>query len=61
MSGSNVRYHAGNYGVQGIPAESNMPPYRYDGLGWTDFYGNFWLFGGSNEGNSQDYADMNFC
>jgi hypothetical protein len=41
-----ARNHNGNYGTLGIPNESNMPPSRRYPLSWTDFNGNFWLFGG---------------
>jgi hypothetical protein len=46
MSGSNEGEQNGNYGIQGIPNESNMPSSRYLAIGWTDLNGNLWLFGG---------------
>jgi hypothetical protein len=60
MSGSNQIRHNGNYGVQGIPNESNMPSCRENALGWTDLNGNLWLFGGVNSGKTKDYSNMNF-
>lgn len=46
----------GVYGVLGTPAAGNTPGGRYDAATWTDFSGNFWLFGGwglvSNPGAS---------
>jgi hypothetical protein len=38
---------AGVYGTLGSPAAGNLPGSRTEGVGWTDVYGNFWLFGGS--------------
>jgi hypothetical protein len=43
MSGSDVTCQ---YGELGTPDESNMPSCRYSAVGWTDKYGNLWLFGG---------------
>jgi len=38
---------SGNYGVQGVPAASNLPPamYKTDAC-WTDSQGKFWFYGG---------------
>jgi hypothetical protein len=47
MSGSNETNQNGNYGILGIPDESNMPSSREYALGWTDSNGNLWLFGGT--------------
>jgi hypothetical protein len=60
MCGSNEIDQNGNYGIQGIPDESNLPSSRRNALSWTDLNGNFWLFGGVNPGNSKDYSDRNF-
>ena len=38
---------AGVYGTLGSAAAGNLPGSRTEGVGWTDIYGNFWLFGGS--------------
>jgi hypothetical protein len=60
MSGSNVISQNGNYGIQGIPDESNMPPSRDLACGWTDLHGNFWLFGGAVFSSKiEEYAKMN--
>jgi N-acetylneuraminic acid mutarotase len=50
VSGSNVVGAMGVYGVQGVPASTNVPGARIDALAWTDSGGNLWLFGGN--GNS---------
>ncbi len=47
MKGSNLVNSPGNYGTQGIPGSANNPPARYQAAYWTDFNGDFWLFGGS--------------
>jgi gliding motility-associated-like protein len=36
----------GNYGVKGMPADSNLPVGRYQCAYWLDAQGNFWMFGG---------------
>jgi hypothetical protein len=46
MSGSNDIGHNGNYGEQGKPSESNIPPSRNNALSWIDLNGKFWLFSG---------------
>ncbi len=38
---------AGNYGMLGMAAPSNLPPARTDAITWTDSSGIFWLFGGA--------------
>jgi Chitobiase/beta-hexosaminidase C-terminal domain/Galactose oxidase, central domain len=38
---------AGVYGTLGNAAAENLPGSRTEGVGLTDIYGNFWLFGGS--------------
>jgi N-acetylneuraminic acid mutarotase len=48
ISGSNSRNAAGNYGVQGTAAGSNMPPGRSGMAFWGDNAGNFWFYGGFN-------------
>ncbi len=39
----------GVYGTQGIPAVGNYPGGRIDAYGWTDAYGNIWIFGGQGD------------
>jgi N-acetylneuraminic acid mutarotase len=46
MSGSNFISAPGNYGVQGVPASSNMPPARSGMAYWADNVGNLWFYGG---------------
>jgi hypothetical protein len=58
MSGSTNKNQNGYYGILGIPDESNMPASREYALGWTDFHGNLWLFGG-NAGKIKDYSQVN--
>ena len=36
----------GVYGIQGTPAAGNIPGGRGAASGWTDKYGNLWLYGG---------------
>ena len=37
----------GVYGMLGVPAPTNMPGARDSAATWTDFKGNFWMFGGN--------------
>ncbi|MBK7692554.1 MAG: T9SS type A sorting domain-containing protein [Bacteroidetes bacterium] len=46
LHGTDTANSYGNYGVKGMPADSNMPGGYYEGAYWTDKHGNFWLFGG---------------
>jgi len=46
MGGPNTGDHSGTYGVQGIPAATNVPGGRSGAVSWTDADGNLWLFGG---------------
>ncbi len=46
VSGSNTVNASGNYGSQGVPAPTNVPPGRLNAVSWTDADGNLWLFGG---------------
>jgi len=51
MSGSNgANSPQGVYGTQGTAAASNVPGGRYSANCWTDSSGNFWLFGGRDNG-----------
>ena len=47
VSGSNQSEQAGIYGTQGVPSPNNVPGARYEGVGWTDAQGSFWVFGGT--------------
>ncbi len=46
MHGPDSAGNDGKYGVLGIPADSNLPPARYQAAYWRDKQGNFWMFGG---------------
>jgi hypothetical protein len=60
MSGSNGRNQEGQYGIQGKSSKSNMPSSRQSALGWTNLYGNLWLFGGTRSGKTDVYSDVKF-
>ena len=46
ICGANVGNQRGTYGIQGIPATSNIPGGRQWASGWIDGSGNLWIFGG---------------
>lgn len=47
MKGPGTVNPPGNYGVQGVPAATNLPPPRYESCAtWVDNNGNLWMFGG---------------
>lgn len=46
MHGPTATMGAGIYGSKGIPAPSNQPGARNDGVGWVGDDGNLWTFGG---------------
>ncbi|HYV94306.1 MAG TPA: kelch repeat-containing protein [Chitinophagales bacterium] len=47
MKGTNSAFDPGSYGVQGVPATTNVPASRSEcAASWVDVSGNFWLFGG---------------
>jgi len=49
MKGPGIAHNTGNYGVQGVAANTNLPPCRGFGIAsWTDTTGNFWMYGGFN-------------
>ncbi len=50
ISGSNTTNAAGNYGVQGVPASSNIPPGKSSMAYWADNAGNLWFYGGYTPG-----------
>jgi len=49
----------GVYGSLGSASAANIPGGRAAASFWTDSSGNFWLFGGSGFGVSQDLGDLN--
>jgi N-acetylneuraminic acid mutarotase len=46
VSGSDIEWQAGVYGIMGTAAPSNVPGARSDAVSWVDAGGKFWLFGG---------------
>jgi hypothetical protein len=48
VSGSSSEDSSGVYGIQGVPAPSNIPGARTDAVGWVDGQNNLWLFGGAD-------------
>jgi len=56
IHGDSAANSAGNFGTQGVPSPSNEPPSFYEACEWTDFNGNFWLFGG--ESYAGTYGDL---
>lgn len=54
MGGSNTGAENQVTGTLGTPAPGNIPAVRYQATSWTDKNGNFWLFGGSNVGDTED-------
>src|SRR4030066_123469 len=58
MKGPNTVSDPGSYGIQGVPAASNLPPSRHEtSCSWTDNAGNLWLYGGITN-SSQRYGDL---
>ncbi len=45
---------SGNYGIQGVPSATNLPPERHSAASWIDNLGHLWLFGGIS-GSTQGY------
>jgi hypothetical protein len=52
VSGSNLPFAGGVYGVQGIASASNVPGSRNSPVNWVDSDGNLWLFGGGGYGSN---------
>jgi hypothetical protein len=50
VSGSSSASQVGSYGVQGVPAPSNVPGARQQSGSWTDASGDLLLFGGHGYG-----------
>ncbi len=59
VGGSNLVNQAGNYGLQGVPSPSNVPPARGLAYNWIDSSGTFWLFGGSSAPTQQSDTFLN--
>lgn len=47
MGGSTIVNQQGNYGSLNFPSTTNIPGGRFSSAGWTDQFGNLWLFGGT--------------
>jgi hypothetical protein len=58
VSGSSSANAAGNYGILGTSAPTNVPGARALANGWTDGDGNLWLFGGSSNFVSAAFNDL---
>jgi PKD repeat protein len=55
MNGSGIAGAGGNYGVQGVPSPTNLPPSRAWGVStWVDNAGDLWMFGGYGGGTYSD-------
>jgi len=53
VGGSSTANAPGVYGIEGVPAATNIPGGRYDAVSWIDGSGNFWLFGGADAVGSE--------
>ena len=58
VSGSSSANAAGNYGIQGTTATSNMPGARFSAVSWFDST-NLWLFGGYGCDSTGTLGDLN--
>ena len=52
VAGSNAVLSTGSYGTLGTAAASNQPAARYGAAYWTDTSGNFYMFGGLQNGSA---------
>jgi hypothetical protein len=59
MGGSNLMDQPGTYGIQGVPAPSNVPGARQFAVSWIDKTGDFWLFGGIAMDSTGTFGDIN--
>ena len=59
MTGSKLNDQMGLYGSLGIPSASNSPGARVAPFTFTDFSGNFWLFGGNGMAGVFQAGDLN--
>jgi len=58
MKGPGTPNHPGVYGIQGVSAPTNTPGSRgWAAASWVDKTGNFWMFGGFDNG-SGDMSDL---
>lgn len=64
MKGTSTMSDPGNYGIQGVPASTNLPRSRQEtAAAWTDINGDLWMFGGTddNEGCLNDLWRFNIA
>ena len=59
MNGDSTANSLGHFVTQGIFSPSNNPPGLYEACQWTDKEGNFWLFGGGEQGHHNDLWKFN--
>jgi hypothetical protein len=59
VHGDNTPNHYGIYGTKGVPAQSNAPGSRSNGVSWIDASGNLWMLGGY--GYALSTAQYNFA
>jgi hypothetical protein len=59
ISGSNGMNQSGTYGTQGKTASASVPGARSNAVGWTDYYGNFWMFGGTGYDSAGTQGQLN--
>lgn len=59
MSGSDLAYSIGFYGVQGTANPTNFPSARNSSRTWIDAQGNLWLFGGTGYDATGTLGDLN--
>lgn len=58
MNGDSTANQQGVWGTQGVYAPGNTPPALYEACEWTDKQGNFWLFGGQDSTQFEEYSDL---
>jgi hypothetical protein len=58
MGGDTTSNQAGNYGVKGVAAATNLPPALSSATFWKDKNGDFFLFGGLNPSPFKPYNDI---
>jgi N-acetylneuraminic acid mutarotase len=61
LSGADTCNQPGSYGTLGVPSPANLPGARYGAASWSDFSGNFWLFGGGGHdanGSNSPLSDL---
>ena len=59
VSGSDMGHQSGNYGTQGVAANSNLLGGRFAPVGWVDTSGSLYLFGGDGYDSTGTLGFMN--